>query len=96
MRVLKRDGREEPVAFDKITSRIKKLCYGLNPEYVDVSCFWSFSTHTTGWVRGKRRGRYGSGVPATSSLLAVDVCPYVACTTNGDTSSIPFPYVLAG
>jgi len=36
MRVLKRDGREEPVAFDKITSRIKKLCYGLNPEYVDA------------------------------------------------------------
>ena len=23
--------------FDKITSRIKKLCYGLDPEYVDAA-----------------------------------------------------------
>jgi ribonucleoside-diphosphate reductase alpha chain len=27
---LKRDGRREPVQFDKITARIKKLCYGLH------------------------------------------------------------------
>ena len=31
MYVVKRDGRKEPVMFDKITARIKKLCYGLNP-----------------------------------------------------------------
>lgn len=31
MYVLKRDGRKEAVKFDKITARIKKLCYGLNP-----------------------------------------------------------------
>ena len=31
MYVIKRDGRKEPVKFDKITARIKKLCYGLNP-----------------------------------------------------------------
>ena len=31
MFVLKRDGRKEPVQFDKITARVKKLCYGLNP-----------------------------------------------------------------
>ncbi|MCE2496996.1 MAG: ribonucleoside-diphosphate reductase subunit alpha [Flavobacteriales bacterium] len=31
MYVLKRDGRKEAVKFDKITSRIQKLCYGLNP-----------------------------------------------------------------
>jgi ribonucleoside-diphosphate reductase alpha chain len=30
MYVLKRDGRNEPVQFDKITARIKKLCYGLH------------------------------------------------------------------
>jgi len=33
--VLKRDGRQEPVHFDKITSRIEKLCYGLNDEHID-------------------------------------------------------------
>ena len=30
MFVLKRDGRREPVMFDKITSRVRKMCYGLN------------------------------------------------------------------
>ena len=30
MYVVKRDGRKEPVKFDKITARVKKLCYGLN------------------------------------------------------------------
>ncbi len=34
MFVQKRDGRKEPVQFDKITARIKKLCWGLN-ELVD-------------------------------------------------------------
>ena len=34
MFVLKRDGRQESVMFDKITARIKKLCYGLS-EHVD-------------------------------------------------------------
>ncbi|KAL2914362.1 ribonucleotide-diphosphate reductase subunit rnr1 [Polyrhizophydium stewartii] len=35
MFVYKRDGRRERVAFDKITSRINKLCYGLDMNYVD-------------------------------------------------------------
>ncbi|CAG5126241.1 unnamed protein product [Candidula unifasciata] len=35
MFVLKRDGRTETVHFDKITSRIQKLCYGLHKDFVD-------------------------------------------------------------
>ncbi|GBB97905.1 hypothetical protein RclHR1_00310033 [Rhizophagus clarus] len=35
MFVFKRDGRKERVAFDKITARINKLCYGLDLNYVD-------------------------------------------------------------
>lgn len=35
MRVIKRDGREEPIIFDKITLRIKKLCYGLDGRFID-------------------------------------------------------------
>ncbi len=31
MYVIKRDGRKEEVKFDKVTARIQKLCYGLNP-----------------------------------------------------------------
>jgi ribonucleoside-diphosphate reductase alpha chain len=34
MDVIKRDGRKEPIMFDKITARVRKLCYGLN-ELVD-------------------------------------------------------------
>lgn len=34
MYVVKRDGRKEPVMFDKITDRVRKLCYELN-ELVD-------------------------------------------------------------
>ncbi|XP_023321840.1 ribonucleoside-diphosphate reductase large subunit [Eurytemora carolleeae] len=34
--VVKRSGRTEPVHFDKITSRIEKLCYGLDMEYIDA------------------------------------------------------------
>ena len=35
MYVIKRDGKKEEVKFDKITSRITKLCYGLDSDYVD-------------------------------------------------------------
>jgi ribonucleoside-diphosphate reductase alpha chain len=31
MYVVKRDGKKEPVKFDKITARIIKMCYGLDP-----------------------------------------------------------------
>lgn len=37
MYVYKRDGRKEIVHFDKITSRIHKLCYGLDPVHVDAT-----------------------------------------------------------
>jgi ribonucleoside-diphosphate reductase alpha subunit len=35
MQVVKRSGKREEVSFDKITARVKKLCYGLNQEYID-------------------------------------------------------------
>jgi len=38
MYVVKRDGRHASVSFDKITSRITKLCYGLDPKFVDPVC----------------------------------------------------------
>ncbi|AMD19979.1 HCL172Cp [Eremothecium sinecaudum] len=36
MYVYKRDGHKEPVKFDKITARISRLCYGLDPNHVDA------------------------------------------------------------
>lgn len=35
MYIIKRDGRQQAVKFDKITARIQKLCYGLDPVHVD-------------------------------------------------------------
>ena len=35
MHVIKRDGRLESVKFDKVTSRIERLCYSLDPKHVD-------------------------------------------------------------
>lgn len=35
MLVQKRDGHRESVKFDKITARIEKLCYGLDPKFVN-------------------------------------------------------------
>ena len=35
MQVIKRSGKREDVSFDKITARVKKLCYGLSQQYVD-------------------------------------------------------------
>lgn len=34
MLVIKRDGRRESVRFDKITTRIENLCYGLDARYI--------------------------------------------------------------
>lgn len=36
MFVYKRDGRKEHVRFDKITARISRLCYGLDPAHIDA------------------------------------------------------------
>src|SRR3990167_7970362 len=35
MQGMKRDGRLESVKFDKVTARIERLCYGLEPKHVD-------------------------------------------------------------
>ncbi len=35
MQVIKRTGKREDVSFDKITARIKKMCYGLDSLYID-------------------------------------------------------------
>ncbi|HOX82466.1 MAG TPA: ribonucleoside-diphosphate reductase subunit alpha [Chryseolinea sp.] len=35
MLVIKRDGHRESVKFDKITARIEKLCYGLDPKHIN-------------------------------------------------------------
>jgi ribonucleoside-diphosphate reductase subunit M1 len=35
--MLSADGRKERVQFDKITARVSRLCYGLDPEHIDAA-----------------------------------------------------------
>ena len=35
--IIKPDGRKERVQFDKITARVSRLCYGLDPEHIDAA-----------------------------------------------------------
>lgn len=35
--LISEDGRKERVQFDKITARVSRLCYGLDPEHVDAA-----------------------------------------------------------
>jgi hypothetical protein len=55
MFVIKRDGRKQEVHFDKITARIVKLSYGLNPEFCDP---------VSGWVHHQCSG-YGNRSPGS-------------------------------
>jgi len=36
MQVIKRDGSKEPLKFDKISNRVRKMTYGLNNDFIDV------------------------------------------------------------
>ena len=45
MHVVKRDGRREAVMFDKITARVKKLCYGFDPKHIDPQVIAMPHTH---------------------------------------------------
>ncbi|XP_043676169.1 ribonucleoside-diphosphate reductase large subunit [Vespula pensylvanica] len=64
MYVLKRDGRQEDVCFDKITYRIQKLCYGLNMNYVDPSAI-TFRVI---------RGLYSGVTTVELDNLAAEIC----------------------
>ena len=35
MQVVKRDGRKEPVSFDKVLERVERLCEGLDRKFID-------------------------------------------------------------
>jgi ribonucleoside-diphosphate reductase alpha subunit len=70
MFVVKRDGSQEPVAFDKITERLRKLCGGLNEEYVDA-------------VKVTQRVVEGVHAGVTTSqidTLAAETCAYMSQT----------------
>ena len=62
MYVIKRNGRQERVQFDKITSRINKLAYGLNTQFVDPGA-------PPRCCPASRRPEFGFPLPQSSSLF---------------------------
>ncbi|SMN18326.1 similar to Saccharomyces cerevisiae YIL066C RNR3 Minor isoform of the large subunit of ribonucleotide-diphosphate reductase [Maudiozyma saulgeensis] len=67
MFVIKRDGHKEPVQFDKITSRISRLSYGLDPKRIDA-------------VKVTQRiisGVYEGVTTAELDNLAAETCAYM-------------------
>jgi ribonucleoside-diphosphate reductase subunit M1 len=70
------DGRKERVQFDKITARVSRLCYGLDPEHVDAAAI------TMKVIAGVYQG-------VTTVQLDDLVCP-VPCHRKTSANYIPF------
>lgn len=64
MLVIKRDGRRESVRFDKITTRIENLCYGLDSRYI----------HPIEVAKKVIDGLYDGVTTAELDNLAAEVC----------------------
>ena len=62
--MIKRNGKKEVVRYDKITSRIKKLCYGLDSKYIKPNVPRQRLFRTFPNFKLRRRRRHG----ATKSL----------------------------
>ncbi len=70
MYVIKRDGRRQAMQFDKITARIRKLCSGLDEEYIDPS-----------YIALKVIEGIYDGVTTTElDALAAEICAALTCS----------------
>lgn len=74
MFVLKRDGRKEPVHFDKITARITKLSYGLNTDFCDPVLPFSVT-----FVRNVLSAAIVPSLSLQSKSLQTKVLPCLCC-----------------
>ncbi|KAI9189616.1 ribonucleotide-diphosphate reductase subunit rnr1 [Blastocladiella emersonii ATCC 22665] len=84
MFVVKRDGRKEEVAFDKITARIAKLCYGLNKDFVDPAAV----------AQKVISGVYNGVTTVQLDNLAAETAAYMT-TTHPDFSSLAARIVVS-
>merc|ERR1719401_3022631 len=68
MHVVKRDGRHQEVKFDSITTRIRNLCAGLDPKYVEPVA-----------VTQKVIEGFYNGMPTSEiDTLAAETCAYMS------------------
>jgi hypothetical protein len=67
MHVVKRDGRKEPVMFDKITARISRLCKGLDERYIDPVLV----------AQKVVQGMYSGVTTSELDTLAAETCAYM-------------------
>jgi len=64
------DGRKERVQFDKITARVSRLCYGLDPEHIDAAAI------TQKVISGVYQGVTTIELDNLVSRMSVDGNPY--------------------
>merc|ERR1719248_140008 len=68
MHVIKRDGERQEVKFDSITKRIRTLCHGLDPAYIDPVA-----------VTKKVIEGFYNGIPTSEiDKLAAETCAYMS------------------
>ncbi|WVZ73255.1 hypothetical protein U9M48_021583 [Paspalum notatum var. saurae] len=76
MYVVKRDGRQEPVHFDKITARLKRLSYGLSAEHCDPVLV--AQKVCAGIYKGVTTGQIGELAAETAAAMTASHPDYAA------------------
>ncbi|XP_058783271.1 ribonucleoside-diphosphate reductase large subunit-like [Vicia villosa] len=86
MYVIKRDGSQEPVQFDKITARIKELSYGLNTEHYDPVLV--SQKVCAGVYKGVATSYLDELAAETAASMAVDHPDYATLATRISVSNL--------
>ncbi|KAG5179030.1 ribonucleotide reductase [Tribonema minus] len=77
MHVVKRDGRTEPASFDKIVTRVRRLCNGLDERHIDPVLV----------AQKVAQGIYSGVGAAEIDTLAAETCAYM-CADHPDYSRL--------
>ena len=92
MYVVKRDGRQETVHFDKITAQLKKLSYGLSQEHCDPVLV--AQKVCAGVYKGVTTSQLDELAAETAAALTASHPDYASVTTSKSTEIAPFLLVF--
>jgi len=94
MYVVKRDGRQETVHFDKITARLKKLSYGLSQEHCDPVLV--AQKVCAGVYKGVTTSQLDELAAETAAAMTASHPDYASVRNNGLEPSVSwFPLLLS-
>ena len=90
MYVVKRDGRQEPVHFDKITARLKKLSYGLSVDHCDPVLV--SQKVCAGVYKGVTTSQLDELAAETAAAMTANHPDYASVSINSHPCSICFKF----